>query len=134
MGPEKLQGYLAECWYLTALPQALTPFRKGEPTTKVFLMYEPDDECCVFIEKDEKGHPINRENILQIHQQGISKRQEKRLWLKRDYGELLEKYAEQQDCGKHLISLRYGELIFVHREGQEYEYSDQFGLSKNVEG
>jgi len=130
VGPEKLQGYLAESWYLTALPQALNPFRKSEPTTKVFLMYEPDDERCVFIEKDEKGYPINRENILQIHQQGISKKQEKRLWLKRDYQNLLAQYAEQYDSGKRKISLRYGELSFVHRENQEYGYSDQFGLVK----
>ena len=130
VGPEKLQGYLAENWYLTALPQALNPFRKSEPTTNVFLMYDPDEDRCVFIEKDEQGHPIDRENILQIHQQGISKSHEKRLWLKRDYGKLLEQYAEQQDCSKKLISLRYGELSFVYRENQEYEYSDQFGLVK----
>jgi len=130
VGPEKLQGYLAENWHLTALPQALNPFRKSEPTTNVFLMYDPDEERCLFIEKDEQGHPIDRENILQIHQQGISNSHEKRLWLKRDYGELLEQYAEQPDWSKKRISLRYGELSFVYRENQEYEYSDQFGLVK----
>ena len=134
MGPEKLQGYLAENWYLTALPQVLSPFRKSEPNTKVFLMYDPDEERCLFIEKDEQGHPIDRENILQIHQQGISKSHENRLWLKRDYGKLLEQYAEQQDCSKKLTSLRYGELSFVYRENHEYEYSDQFGLVAKVDG
>ena len=128
VGPEKLQGYLAECWYLTALPQALNPFRKGEPTTKIFLMYEPDGDRYIFIEKDEQGHPINREKILNISHQGISKNQEKRLWLKRDYGVRLEQYAEQRDWSKKRTSLRYGELSFVYRENQEYEYSDQFGL------
>ena len=134
VGPEKLQGYLAENWYLTALPQVLNPFRKSEPYTKVFLMYDPDEARCVFIEKDEQGHPIDRENILQIHQQGISNSHKKRLWLKRDYEKLLEQYAEQQDCSKKLISLRYGELSFVYREDQENEYSDQFGLVAKVEG
>lgn len=130
VGPEKLQGYLAENWYLTALPQALNPFRKSEPTTKVFLMYEPDDERCVFIEKDERGYPIIREGVLQIRQQGISKDQEKRLWLERDFKKMLEQYSEQQDCSKKTISLRYGELSFIYQENQEYEYSDQFGLVK----
>jgi CRISPR-associated endonuclease/helicase Cas3 len=130
VGPEKLQGYLAENWYLTALPQALNPFRKSEPYTKVFLMYDPDEARYIFIEKDEQGHPIDRENILQIHQQGISNSHKKRLWLKRDYGELLEQYAEQPDWSKKRISLRYGELSYVYRENQEYEYSDQFGLVK----
>ena len=128
VGPETLQGYLSEHWYLTALPQALNPFRKGEATTKLFLMYDPEEKRCIFVQKDEQGYPINRENILQIHQQCLSNIHEKRLWLKRDYGIFLEQYAEQQDCSKKLISLRYGELSFVHREGQEYEYSDQFGL------
>lgn len=130
VGPEKLQGYLAECWYLTALPQMLNPFRKSQPTTKVFLMYEPDEERYVFVEKDEKGHPINREKILGIQQRGISRKQETRLWLKRDYGESIERHAEREDHSKKSISLRYGELSFVYREEQEYEYSDQFGLVK----
>ena len=130
VGPEKLQGYLAESWYLTALPQALNQFRKNEPTTKVYLMYEPDEERCIFIEKNEQGHPINREGILQIRRQGISEVQEKNLWLHRDYKKLLDYYAEQADCSKKTISLRYGELSFVYREKQEYQYSDQLGLVK----
>jgi len=134
VGPEKLQGYLFENWHLTALPQALNPFRKSEQTTSVFLMYDPDEDRCLFIEKDEEGHPIDRENILQIHQQGISSSHEKRLWLKRDYEELLEQYAEQPDWSKKRISLRYGELSFVYRENHEYEYSDQFGLIPIVDG
>ena len=128
IGPEKLQGYLYGSWYLTALPQALNPFRKSEPTTKVFRMYEPDDDSFVFVEKDDQGWPINREVILQIHPKDTNENQGNRLWLKRDYGKLLEQYATQLDCSLKTISLRYGELSFVHREDKEYEYSDQFGL------
>jgi len=128
VGPEKLQGYLAENWYLTALPQALNSFRKSEPTTKLFLMYEPDEEQCIFIEKDEYGNPISRENILQIQHKGVSQDHEKRLWLNRNYKELLEYYAKERTCNKKEFSLRYGELSFTYRENQEYEYSDQLGL------
>lgn len=127
-GPEKLQGYLSEAWYLTALPQVLNKFRKGEPTTKVFLMYDPNKDECVFIEKDDRGRPINREGVLQIRHNGISNDYENRLWLHRDYMESLERYSEQQEQSKKHISLRYGELNFTYRENQEYEYSDQFGL------
>ena len=130
VGPEKLQGYLTGSWYLTALPQALNPFRKSEPTIKVFLMYEPDNDSLVFIEKDENGQPVNRKEILQIRKLNDNESHEERLWLKRDYRELLEQYATQRDCSLKIISLRYGELSFVQRENQEYEYSDQFGLIK----
>jgi len=130
VGPEKLQGFLTECWFLTALPQTLKPFRRSEPTIKVFLMYEPDEDRYVFVEKDEQGHPINTEKILGIRHLMIRREQERRLWLKRDYGELLERFAEREDCSRKSISLRYGELSFVYREEQEYEYSDQFGLVK----
>ncbi len=129
VGPEQLQGYLAGGWHLTALPQVLNPFRKSEPTTKVFLMYDPDDgRETFFIEKDERGRPIDRENILLIQRQDIA--QIDKLWLRRDYKKLLGQYAEQRDCNKQQISLRYGELNFVHRDNQEYLYSDQFGLVK----
>ncbi len=134
VGPEQLQGYLTGGWHLTALPQALNPFRKSEPTTKVFLMYDPDDERCVFIEKDEQGHPIDRENILQIQHYDISEKQAKRLWLQRDYKKLLEQYAGKYDSSKRRISLRYGELNFVYRENQKYEYSDQSGLVVKKDG
>jgi len=128
-GPEKLQGYLSECWHLTSLPQALNPFRKGKPTIKTFRMYEPEDDRFIFIEKDEEGHPIDREAILQIHSRNLGDKYKDRLWLKRDYRELLERYSTQLDISMKAVSLRYGELSFVHREGQEYEYSDQFGLT-----
>ncbi|MDT8423216.1 MAG: type I-F CRISPR-associated helicase Cas3f [Desulfuromonadales bacterium] len=130
VGPETLQGYLMQNWYLTALPQALNPFRKSESTTKVFLMYKPEEEQCVFIEKDDDGEPVFTQNILQIHQQGITENHEKNLWLQRDYKKLLEEYADIYGRSKKSISLRFGELNFVHRENQEYEYSDQFGLVK----
>jgi CRISPR-associated endonuclease/helicase Cas3 len=129
-GPEKLQGYLSGCWYFTALPQALNPFRKSEPTTKIFLMYDPGEDRCLFIEKDEQGFPVNRENILWISRHDISQNQSERAWLVRDYEKLLEGYAEQQGASKRAISLRYGELSFLYRDGKEYEYTDQFGLSE----
>jgi len=130
-GPEELQGYLTGSWYLTALPQALNPFRQSEPNTEIFLMFDPDDAReMFFIEKDERGHPVDRENILRIQRYEIDERYTNRWWLRRDYKKLLGKYSERFDCSKRRVSLRYGELNFVHREDQEYEYSDQFGLVK----
>lgn len=126
-GAEKLQGYLTELWYLTALPQVLNPFRQSEPTTNVFLMYMPDEDTCRFIEKDEQGNWIDREDILQIQHVLLNKEQEENVWLSRNYKNLLEHYAEQYGASKRAISLRYGELSFVYRN-EEYGYSDQLGL------
>jgi len=128
LGPENLQGYLTGCWYLTALPQVLNPFRKSEPTTKLFLMYDPDEECFLFIEKDDRGYPVNREGILQIAHQKLSENEQNRLWLFRSYKQLLTQQAEARDSDEKSVSLRYGELSFVDRENQEYGYSDQLGL------
>lgn len=127
-GPESLQGYLTGCWHLTALPQALKPFRKSEPTTNIFRMYDSDEECFHFIEKDEWGHPARRDGILQITHQALSKVEQDRLWMFRDYKKLLVQQAEQHKGSLQDMSLRYGELNFRYQEGQEYAYSDQFGL------
>jgi len=127
-GPEKLQGYLTGCWHLTALPQVLNPFRKSEPTTKLFLMYDPDEERCLFVDKDDRGYPVNREGILKISHQELSEKEQERLWLYRDYMQLLSRQAELRNSGERSVSLRYGELSFVERENQEYGYSDQLGL------
>ena len=128
VGPEKLQGYLSGCWYLTALPQDLNPFRKSAPTTKLFLMYDQDEERCLFIEKDDRGHQVNREGILQINHQELSQHEEKNLWLHRDYTHLLGHQSDRLGCNEQAASLRYGELSYIDRENQEYGYSDQLGL------
>jgi len=130
LGPETLQGYLAETWYLTALPQHLNPFRKSEMSTKVFLSYDENKEQCSFSEKDINGYPINREGILNIKQTQLLEGEKSRLWLERDYLNLLGQYAEIQGLTERQISLRYGELSFIQRDSAEYEYNDQLGLVK----
>ena len=130
VGPEQLQGYLSGCWHLTALPQMLNPFRKSAPTTKLFIMYDQDEERCLFIEKDERGQPVNRQGILQISRQDLSQDEEKHLWLHLDYIHLLSQQADRLGCNEQTASLRYGELSYIDRESQEYGYSDQLGLFK----
>ncbi len=130
LGPETLQGYLQETWYLTALPQYLNPFRKTEASTNLFLTYDEDKEGCFFAEKDDRGYPIDREDILQIQRSELSDDEQANLWLIRDYQSLLGDYAEKHESNKRRISLRFGELSFVERDNTEYEYNDQFGLVK----
>jgi CRISPR-associated endonuclease/helicase Cas3 len=133
-GADTLRGYLDESWFLTAHPQYLHPFRKSEPTTKLFLAYDERKEECYFAEIDEYGEPVNREAILRIKKMDFSDTLKNRLWMERDYYQLLEKQSIKRDKTKKEVSLLFGELGFVYRDGAEYEYSDQFGLIKTKGG
>ncbi|MBL4832720.1 MAG: type I-F CRISPR-associated helicase Cas3 [Pseudomonas sp.] len=137
IGASTMQGYLTETWYLTALPQVLTPFRKSEPSINLFLFYNTDEECCYFTQKDEAGKTlfdinnqvINREGILNIRRVQLSEKEKQNLWLARNYQQLLAKYlSEPWLTTLKRVSLRYGEINMVERENAQYEYNDQFGL------
>jgi len=137
IGANTLQGYLTETWYLTALPQVLTPFRKSEASINLFLFYNADDDRCYFTQKDEAGkslldennQAINREGILNITRVQLSESERNNLWLERNYQDLLPQHiSEPYLVSKKSISLRYGEINFVERENAQYEYNDQYGL------
>lgn len=137
IGASTLQGYLTETWYLTALPQVLTPFRKSEASINLFLFYNADDDSCYFTQKDEAGRPlldennqaINREGILNITRVQLSESERNNLWLERNYQQLLPQHiSEPWLTTLKRISLRYGEINFVERENAQYEYNDQYGL------
>ncbi|WP_018298694.1 type I-F CRISPR-associated helicase Cas3f [Fangia hongkongensis] len=138
-GPNTLQGYLTETWYLTALPQVLQPFRLSEKSQNLFLVYNENLSCCYFTEKDKWGeilsdinnNPVNREKILDISHATLSAEALQNLWLVRDYSNLLSQYIDVSGASlatRAAVSLRYGELNIVKRENTKYEYSDQLGL------
>ena len=138
-GANTLQGYLTETWYLTALPQVLTPFRKSEASINLFLFYNEDEDSCYFTEKDDAGKPlldinyqaINRGNIHNIKQIELTEKQQQNLWFERNYQQLLANYlSEPWLTTRKRVSLRYGEINMVDRENAQYEYNDQLGLVK----
>jgi CRISPR-associated endonuclease/helicase Cas3 len=137
VGASTLQSYLTETWYLTALPQVLTPFRRSEASINLFLFYNADENRCYFTQKEETGkllldennQAINREGILNIAHVLLSEKSRKNLWLERDYQSLISEYkSEPWLITEKRVSLRYGEINFVERENVQYEYNDQFGL------
>lgn len=128
IGPSTLQGYLREHWFLTALPQILTPFRQSEPTLKVFLVFDEYQQESRFCEKDEQGYAIDREIILNITRFTLSTLASNRLWLVRDFDQSCEDLVGRQQITKRIASLRYGELSFPHNEKKQYVYNDQLGL------
>lgn len=129
-GPETLQGYLQGNWYLTGLPQALTPFRAGPPSLNIFRVYSHKTNTYRFHEKDDDGEVIDRENVLNIQAFDLSPKAQAGLWLLRDYPKALEEWAEITERSCFNASLRFGELNFGWKKDAQYLYNDQLGLVK----
>ncbi len=132
-GPKNLQAWLTESWWLTALPQQLNRFRESAPETKLFLVWK--EGKLEFCEKTESGEFINRELIHDIKKlPKISEELSKKLWLERNYSELLEKYVDEDGGNLNKEDLmnkkskKYGE-INIGPQGK-YSYSDQLGMWK----
>ena len=145
IGAATLQGYLREPWYLTALPQYYRQFRRNtayEQTCQLFLVWDNNQQEYHFCEQDEQGYGVEREYTLGIQRIQLSAKAQQRLWLKRDYDQLVDQQVEKAyEQSEHLdafavpqskrkITWRFGELSFPFNEQAEYEYSDQLGLVK----
>ncbi|MCR9421558.1 type I-F CRISPR-associated helicase Cas3f [Vibrio sp. RM-69-4] len=125
---EHLHGHVHGYWWLTALPQHFKRFRKSEPTVQIYLVKKARSiEFCL---REEQGglHPIER--TLNIEHRPLAPEQEQKLWLQRDYSELVSLYSLSPEQ-EFATSVRYGEISFIYREGnQQYSYNDQLGLVK----
>lgn len=125
---ECLHGHIHGYWWLTALPQHFKRFRKSEPTVQIYLVKkERSIEFCL---REEPGglHPIER--TLNIEHLPLTPKQQQKLWLQRDYSELVRLYSPSPEQ-EFATSVRYGEISFIYREGnQQYSYNDQLGLVK----
>ncbi|EKO3922426.1 type I-F CRISPR-associated helicase Cas3f [bacterium 19MO03SA05] len=125
---EHLHGHIHGYWWLTALPQHFKRFRKSEPTVQIYLVKKARSiEFCL---REEQGglHPIER--TLNIEHLPLAPEQEQKLWLQRDYSELVSFYSPNPEQ-EFATSVRYGEISFACHEGiQQYSYNDQLGLVK----
>lgn len=134
-GPDTLEGWLNETWWLTAMPQHLVKFReepKGTVSISLYRIYEKDDGKVTFTQKADDGTYVAVQGIYKIENDSESYYASK-LWLERDYKQLLEEYGNSMGKSMKEIAMRYGEINFSYQEGAEYIYSDQFGLvKKNV--
>ncbi len=133
-GPQAMQAWLTECWWLTAVPQQLNRFRESSPDITLHLVWR--DDKAVFCEKTERGEFVrvgDRRNIK--ISPSLSEQEASKLWLVRDYqtalSQLLDSnadtdYQKERVMEKH--SKRYGEINLPDKEDQGFWYSDQFGL------
>ncbi|MFV7666188.1 type I-F CRISPR-associated helicase Cas3f [Shewanella algae] len=125
---EHLHGHIHGYWWLTALPQYFKRFRKSEPSVQIYLVKKARSiEFCL---REDQGslHPIER--TLNIEHLPLPSTQQQKLWLQRDYSELVSLYSPSPEQ-EFVTSVRYGEISFIYREGnQQFSYNDQLGLVK----
>ncbi|MFT6219934.1 MAG: CRISPR-associated endonuclease/helicase Cas3 [Rickettsiales bacterium] len=133
-GPKYLQSWLTESWWLTALPQQFNRFRESAPEIKLYLVWK--DRKTKFYEKGERGEFLLCQEKYDIEKFKFDENLLNKLWLKRDYENILKKrIGEEQielDGEKNLNeeSKKYGEINIPDRDGEKYFYNDQFGLWK----
>jgi CRISPR-associated endonuclease/helicase Cas3 len=132
-GPQCLQAWLKECWWLTALPQQLNRFRDSSPDITLYLVWE--DGKAVFCEKTERGEFVPREQINNIQRsKPIAEELRCKLWLERSYEVALRQLIDndtdenQEDRMMKIKSRRFGEITIPDRDNQSLVYSDQFGI------
>lgn len=135
-GPESLQGWLSGCWWLTALPQHLTPFRQ---TDKQRILFDVPGEKAdwQFVEKLPQGGANTVESTYKIQRAVLTDLEKERWWLYRDYAELLEKQAEEKGWSSTEAALRYGEINvriddndLLTSERYVFAYCEQLGFWK----
>ncbi|QRN03370.1 type I-F CRISPR-associated helicase Cas3 [Legionella sp. MW5194] len=139
-GPETLQGYITRYWGLTALPQFLNSFRKAMNNIKLYRATNAQGETW-FTERDSKGdftyttsgELVRRDDAYRITTMSLSSAQTVRLWLPRDYVQLLREQIERQEMTLHKAVSLYGELsldFYEYNVNSDYVYNDQLGLYK----
>ena len=134
VGAKPLNSWLTQFWFLTALPQRFTPFRQSSPNIQLFAVCK--DHKLVFSEKDDVGRYIDRNGFYKIKNYEMSELQQQRLWLNRNYHDILcrmavDKVLENQHIEDEIekLSRRYGEIMLPqYDENKALMYSDQFGL------
>ncbi|BCG66032.1 MAG: CRISPR-associated endonuclease/helicase Cas3 [Methyloprofundus sp.] len=131
VGPETMQGWLSDYWWLTALPQHYVRFRDSSPQDIRYLVPDRDfDGAWKFAEKDKQGKVIPNESGIKRYE--LSDQEQQRLWLLRDYEQLLLALEEGEDLQK--LALMYGEISLPtygkNKNDLEFSYSNQLGLSR----
>ncbi|AEF99819.1 type I-F CRISPR-associated helicase Cas3f [Methylomonas methanica] len=132
-GPIHLQAWVAEAWWLTAVPQQLNRFRDSAPDISLYRLWQDGD--VDFFAKNERGEFMpyaERRNIKNAPPS--PEHWQQRLWMVRNYAASLargvaEKNPEnEQERQIEWDSKRYGEITFPDNKDQSFLYSDQFGL------
>lgn len=132
-GPQGLNGWVYEYWWLTALPVRCNPFR-GPKNKDVKLCMRYSDGKISLSEQDGDSYVCCGETYGIQDFAGLTKEMQNRLWLVRDYQKALsdqvsDENRDNEEKQMQCASEKYGELVLPHADQlQDWLYSDQFGL------
>jgi len=133
LDPESISGYIKSFWWLTGLPQILVKFRENQNDRILYRVYDEDE---AFFSEDGEN---NRSAILNISETRLSERGKQRLWIERDYEELIMRQVEIEGGDIASACMKYG-AVSVNRYyggggensmGNDWgskKYNDNFGL------
>jgi CRISPR-associated endonuclease/helicase Cas3 len=139
-GPEVINGWINEGWWLTGMPQYINRFRESsDKDVKLFAVFE--DGRIRFKEYSGINGVVDKTEIYNISQDAaLSPLAENRLWISRDYEAALRERSEVgEDEEEKLLAVAklYGEIVLPDKNQSsknEWLYSDQFGLFKKKGG
>ena len=129
--PRNLWGYTDDYWWMTALPQQFNRFRNSEPGLSLYRVLDNQGNMTFKI-YDKRSGWVTIDRTLGIEPQSLDNNfPTQRLWLVRDYKELVKRQSKLHGEGPEIISQRFGEInVSFHRDENRYLYSDQLGLIK----
>jgi CRISPR-associated endonuclease/helicase Cas3 len=128
--PKTLWGHIDDYWWLTALPQQCNRFRNSAPSLSLYRVLD-EKSGARFKIYDRRVGWVAIEQEMGIDLQPLPAKQQRRLWLWRDYEALVAEYSEKRGEDPEQTSERLGELTLSwYRDGASYRYNDQLGLVK----
>jgi CRISPR-associated endonuclease/helicase Cas3 len=132
-GPNQINGYIDEVWYLTGCPQKFIPFRKQTGTQiKLCLIYNAERNTNYFASYDNKGKlvvtdnntPVESDITSKIAKVILTEKQQQRLWLNLDFNQELTEYLNNNELTYD--KFQYGDLTSY--EYDKYQYCDKLGI------
>ena len=111
-GPEVVNGWINEGWWLTGMPQYINRFRESSNNDiKAYVLLK--NGRMQFIEYGDSNE-ANRTTIYDISKYNmLSDIAAKRLWISRDYEVSLRKRIKESDEEQSLLEMAklYGEIV-----------------------
>ena len=126
--PDALNGWVNSSYFLTSLPQKLSPFRSSQASQTYKLHIEEDGVLALRFPSEAGLRGKQAPHQLEV----LEPRLRERLWLPLAYPSLIEEESLKQGVGKNRICEFLGEVRLEDKEGEvKYLYTIEFGFEKH---